>query len=224
VSDVRGEFDRQGFLVFEEVLSPAECDAALLAVGALDTTGPGSRRLLFDPTICSIATRLKQSSLLLDLLPKDPVCVQCTLFSKLAVSNWSVSPHQDLSISVRERVESKELASWRDKDGLLFTQPPTQVLEQMVAVRVQLDGDSERTGPLQVVPGSHRLGRLAASDAWSFAATRTLCTPPRGGAVVIRPLLIHSSGKSDSDLCRRVLHFLYGPAALPFGLNWADAI
>lgn len=224
VSDARSEFDHQGFLVVGDVLSSEECDAAVLAVEALDATRPGSRRLLKDAAVRSIATRLKQSSVLADLLPEDAVCVQCTLFSKNGASSWSVSPHQDLSIPVRERVESTVLASWREKDGLLFTQPPAHVLQQLVAIRIQLDSASEQTGPLEVVPGSHRLGKLPASDAASAGAKRTSCTPPRGGAVVMRPLVVHSSGKSDSTLSRRVLHFLYGPSTLPYGLSWADAV
>jgi hypothetical protein len=43
---------------------------------------------------------------------------------------------------------------------------------------------------------------------------------PKGGAMIMRPLLLHASSKSSVGLPRRVLHFVYGPAALPEGLCW----
>lgn len=44
------------------------------------------------------------------------------------------------------------------------------------------------------------------------AASRKLpCVVERGGVVVLRPLLIHSSAKGRTAGSRRVLHFLYGP-------------
>src|SRR5690606_31509228 len=46
--------------------------------------------------------------------------------------------------------------------GVLYVQPPVKILEQLVAVRLQLDPDAAAAGPLEVVPGSHRERRTAA--------------------------------------------------------------
>jgi hypothetical protein len=35
------------------------------------------------------------------------------------------------------------------------------------------------------------------------------CVVPAGGIVAMRPLLVHSSSKSETDLPRRVLHIEY---------------
>jgi hypothetical protein len=43
---------------------------------------------------------------------------------------------------------------------------------------------------------------------------------PRGGAMLMRPLLLHASSKAAADIPRRVLHFVFGPAQLPEGLRW----
>lgn len=96
-----------------------------------------------------------------------------------------------------------------------FFQPPVTVLEQMVAVRLQLDDNAADTGPLEVVPGSHVMGRLS-SEAIRAATVsgKVPCVVERGGVVVLRPLLIHSSAKGRSAGSRRVLHFLYGPPLL----------
>ena len=43
---------------------------------------------------------------------------------------------------------------------------------------------------------------------------------PRGGAMVMKPLLLHASSKASIDNRRRVLHFVFGPASLPGPLRW----
>jgi hypothetical protein len=43
---------------------------------------------------------------------------------------------------------------------------------------------------------------------------RVRCIVPKGGVLVMRPLLVHASGKATGAGHRRVLHFLYGPAVL----------
>jgi ectoine hydroxylase-related dioxygenase (phytanoyl-CoA dioxygenase family) len=94
---------------------------------------------------------------------KNAVAAQCTLFSKSIATNWLVPLHQDLSIPVAERVDSGRCSGWSEKEGELFVQPPVQVLEQVLALRLHLDDCDERNGALRVVPGSHLLGRLDAT-------------------------------------------------------------
>jgi hypothetical protein len=45
-----------------------------------------------------------------------------------------------------------------------------------------------------------------------------------GDALVLRPLLLHSSSKASGSGMRRVLHFLFGPPELPYGLRWQHAV
>jgi hypothetical protein len=40
----------------------------------------------------------------------------------------------------------------------------------------------------------------------------------------MKPLLLHASSKATVPNRRRVLHFLFGPKALPLGLSWAYAV
>jgi hypothetical protein len=42
----------------------------------------------------------------------------------------------------------------------------------------------------------------------------------RGDALLMRPLVLHASSKSSGSSLRRVLHFVFGPQALPYGLAW----
>jgi hypothetical protein len=43
-----------------------------------------------------------------------------------------------------------------------------------------------------------------------------------GGAVVMRPLLLHSSTTAATPRHRRVLHFEYAAVDLPRGLKWFE--
>jgi ectoine hydroxylase-related dioxygenase (phytanoyl-CoA dioxygenase family) len=91
-----------------------------------------------------------------------------------------------------------------------------------LAVRVHLDDCDDRNGALRVVPGSHQLGRLTSSDAVRERDARgEICVAvPKGGAMLMRPLLLHASSKASIDGTRRVLHFVFGPRKLPHGLRW----
>jgi hypothetical protein len=50
------------------------------------------------------------------------------------------------------------------KSGLAHVEPPFELLAGMVTVRVHLDAAPETNGPLLIAPGSHKRGRIRASD------------------------------------------------------------
>jgi ectoine hydroxylase-related dioxygenase (phytanoyl-CoA dioxygenase family) len=129
-----------------------------------------------------------------------------------------VALHQDLSIPVERRIESAECSGWSEKEGCLYVQPPAEVLEEMVAVRVHVDACPAESGALRVVPGSHMFGRLDSVAAKKLKEERgeVVVPVPRGGALVMKPLLLHASSKATGTMPRRVLHFVFGPPELPF--------
>lgn len=216
-------FDHQGFEIVEGVLGSADCDA-LASELPLSAADAGRRDLLQLAPFATPAQLLKQTTSLRHLLLDTQVAVQCSLFAKGNDRNWLVAPHQDLSVPLHERIESPRYVGWSLKQGVWFAQPPIAVLEQLVAVRIQLDHESERTGPLQVVPGSHRGGRLESRPGLRAGRAMQPCIVGRGGVVVLRPLLLHASCKAVSALPRRVLHFVFGPRDLPDGATWARTV
>jgi ectoine hydroxylase-related dioxygenase (phytanoyl-CoA dioxygenase family) len=159
-------------------------------------------------------------------LPADHVAVQCNYFEKSAERNWLVAIHQDLSIPVAARVAEPSLRGWSEKEGALFVQAPVALLEQLVALRLHLDDCTLDDGPLRVVPGSHLGGILAGSDASAAreADMEVQGTAQAGDVLALRPLLLHASSKGRGSGRRRVLHFVFGPHALPHGLAWAGAV
>ena len=218
------QFDAEGYFVERNVLSRRECDHLGQHLGNFARGVAGSRRFLEQPWCAKLATVLKCHEALSRVLPSGAVAVQCTLFAKAPGANWSVAPHQDLSIPVASRVDAPQCSGWAEKEGTLFVQPPAEVLASLVAVRVHIDASGPNSGPLRIAPGSHRFGRLPAGRvAQSFAASRS-CVAPRGAALAFRPLLVHASSKAVATVPRRVLHFLFGPPSLPLGLRWAHAV
>jgi Phytanoyl-CoA dioxygenase (PhyH) len=187
--------------------------------------GAGTRRLIGRPWCSRLAEQLTRDMRLSKALPTDARAVQCALFVKSIASNWLVSLHQDLSIPVAERVDNPDYHGWSEKEGELFVQPPVSILNDMVAVRLHLDDCDERNGALRVVPGSHRLGRLTTAKATGVRnAQGQVCVQvPRGGAMVMKPLLLHASSKAFHNR-RRVLHFVFGPGKLPGRLRWPNCV
>jgi ectoine hydroxylase-related dioxygenase (phytanoyl-CoA dioxygenase family) len=101
-------------------------------------------------------------------------------------------------------------------------QPPAEVLASILTVRLHLDDADEAGGALKVVPGSHRYGRLSPAEIQRLkgSAGVVTCAVKRGGALLMRPLLLHASSAAARPLHRRVLHLEYSAHKLPGGLEW----
>ena len=147
-------------------------------------------------------------------------------FDKTPDANWGVPWHQDLTIAVAERRDAPGFGPWTVKAGIPHVRPPVDVLRGMVTVRIHLDDCGATDGPLRVVPGSHADGRLdvEAARAWLGRGDAVDCLVDRGGAVLMRPLLLHSSSAATAPDRRRVVHLEYAAAPLPGGLAWFEAV
>ncbi|MBA2675704.1 phytanoyl-CoA dioxygenase family protein [Ramlibacter sp.] len=216
----------QGFACVAGVLLPEECKRLAAHLDTAASALAGTRQLLSHAWCRALAKRLRTHPQLTGTVPVDDVAVQCTYFSKSVNKNWLVPVHQDLSIPVAEKVEAPGFHAWSIKEGGVFVQPPTSLLERLVAVRVHLDPCAESDGPLQVVPGSHLQGALAPARAHAVRdqSGTVTCALGIGDALVMRPLLLHASSKAGGASARRVLHFLFAPRELPHGLRWPHAI
>ena len=219
---VTEQLQESGYVVIPDVVGIEEIREIARFVDDHVSAGAGTRRLIERRWCGDLADRLSRDTRLSEALPIDARPVQCTFFVKSKTNNWLVSLHQDLSIPVAERVDNPECCGWSEKEGELFVQAPVSILADVVAVRVHLDECDERNGALRVVPGSHRLGRLTAAGAKRVRDElgETSVIVPRGGVMVMKPLLLHASSKVSSNSMRRVLHFVFGPTRLPCGLHW----
>ena len=149
--------------------------------------------------------------------------VKLTIFDKTPKANWKVPMHQDLTITVRQRLEVPGFGPWSEKGGLPHVQPPANILESIIAIRLHLDETPASGGALRVIPSSHRLGRLSHRKIQSLQEnTETVvCPVAAGGAMVMSPLLVHASSPARAPDHRRVLHFEFTAIDLPGGLEWS---
>lgn len=217
------ELDQTGFSIAPSLLSAAECDAAIVHPGDMgETTGAGTRRLLSLPWCVALAHKIRYSAVLADIIPRHYFVVQCTYFEKSPTKNWLVAWHQDLSIPVAAYVPHPALSGWSEKEGQLTVQPPAEMMADILAIRVHLDECRVEDGALRVVPRSHTQGRLNADAIKKMRRQQgeTVCPVSRGGSLMFRPLLLHASSKSSAGKPRRVLHFLFAPSQIPYGLKW----
>ena len=223
--------ERDGF-----ALVPGAIDTATVSalVAALDDAAdaPSARhrdgvyaiRNLLEavPAVAALAASPALRALTVPILGPEPFAVRGILFDKTPGANWNVVWHQDLSIAVRERQDVPGFGPWSEKAGVTHVQPPPAVLERMLTVRLHLDECDETNGPLLVLPGSHQHGRLTAEQIqqWREQTPTVLCPVPSGGALLMRPLLLHASSASQTPRHRRVVHLEYAAEALPGGLQW----
>lgn len=112
---------------------------------------------------------------------------------------------------------------WALKASVWHVQPPIAVLESMVTIRIHLDSATTANGCLKVAPGSHRLGLIPSDKVIEQVGKHDVvyCETPAGGAVIMRPHIMHASENSVTPASRRVLHFEYSSFQLPDGIAWA---
>lgn len=226
---------RTGYAVAPNCLAPAEVAALEAAID--DAVARGDRadairdrgavyavRNVLDvvPATRSLPEHPGVRRLVEPILGPDAFCVRGTLFDKSAGANWGIFWHQDLSIAVRRREAVDGFGPWTRKAGVTCVQPPVLVLEGMLAVRIHLDDCGPGHGPLKVLPGSHRYARLSGAETaqWESRQTAAICSVPAGGAVIMRPLLLHSSSKMTAPGHRRVIHLEFASVELPSPLQW----
>ena len=216
------ELNAHGFAIVPQVLDQVACEALRDLLG--DAEGAGTRGILRMPEVMRLA-----QSLLADLvrphLPARPVPVRGIYFDKRPETNWLVAWHQDQTLALKERVEVPGWGPWSVKEGVPHVQPPVELLEQMLTVRLHLDDADSTNGALRVLPGTHRLGRLNAEAIQSCRETReeVSCETKTGDALLMRPLLLHASSRSTSERRRRVLHIEFAGFDLPAPLEWHEA-
>ena len=128
----------------------------------------------------------------------------------------------DLTITVKEKVENEDFTAWTRKAVIWHTQPPVSVLEKILTLRIHLDDTDETNGALKIIPKSHKNGRLGASEIGNLRQTNGIevCCVKKGGVLLMRPLLIHSSSQGTNPRRRRVIHLEFSAQNLPLGLQF----
>jgi ectoine hydroxylase-related dioxygenase (phytanoyl-CoA dioxygenase family) len=220
------EFERLGYAVTAPILTPTETTRLISLIEqntASDEKRGGIRDIMHRlPAFQQVAQHPAVCSIVDDVLSVDAFVVRTTFFDKTDAANWKVPWHQDVTIAVSERRELEGFGPWSSKEGVTHVQPPTEVLNRMVTVRIHLDPCPATNGALRVMPGTHKLGRINQNEAsqYVFDDQAVCCEAEAGAALVMRPLLLHASSPASKPAHRRVLHFDFATGDLPAGLQW----
>jgi len=202
-----------GYQTITRALDPAELPPVIAALEgcALRRSHAGARHLLGLPAVRALADDDRLVRIARSALGGSAIPFRATLGDKSMKTNWLVAWHQDTALPMRTRFQSRGWGPWTTKDGVLYAHAPAAVLERVVALRIHLDASTGTNGPLRVLPRTHTLGRLSATEISGIqrGVAAVDCLSPAGGIILMRPLLLHASSKSRDDRPRRVLHVEY---------------
>jgi hypothetical protein len=221
-------FEDDGFWTVANVVEPEQVvgiQAELETFRTDSKSYAGLRNLLSrSDLVRRLATGPELRSLVEPILGPAAFCTRALLFDKGPQANWWVGWHQDEFITIREKVEVPGFHGFWRKEGVLHVIPPHEVLAEMLTVRVHLDDSTAENGALQVVAGSHRWGKLESDELTQRCKSLEVitCEVPRGGVLLMRPLLLHASQKATQPARRRVIHLEYAAGDLPGGLEWNE--
>lgn len=224
------EVEKHGFATCEAVVSAAEVEELRAAINRLNEQAGVRKKLgVFavrnlleeSPEVRELACSPAIRRLIEPVLGAESYAVRGILFDKVQDANWKVPWHQDVTIAVQNRIETDGFGPWSMKADVLHVQPPAAVLEKMLSVRIHLDPCGEANGALRVIPGSHRLGRIAEEQIPSIRATTSehTCVMGIGDVLLMRPLLLHASSASRVPDHRRVVHLDFAAVPLPTGMG-----
>jgi ectoine hydroxylase-related dioxygenase (phytanoyl-CoA dioxygenase family) len=219
-----------GWAVTEPCVPQLVIDRLLAEIEPLEahSDSRGGVRNLFEaaPSVRTLAASAPVREVAEAVLGERCFAVRALLFDKTPTANWKVVWHQDLTIAVRARAVVRDFGPWSEKAGVPHVQPPVDLLERMLAVRVHLDDCGVDNGPLRVIPGSHLVGRLTGEgvDAYRIARAAVDCVAQRGAIVALRPLLLHASSAAARPSHRRVVHFEFAAERLPEPLEWHEEV
>lgn len=207
-----------------DILSPGLTDEELMALRhEFPPDSPNRRNLfLFSPLVENLVKKGSFSAAARQVLGPNAFAVRAIFFNKIEKANWHVPFHQDISVPIKARKDVTGFSAFSLKEGILHTNAPAEVLEQMIILRLHLDPATISNGAMQLIPGSHLHGRLSDPPQGHHHAVQpeTLA----GEILRLRPLLFHASSHSKSDTPRRVVHIEYAAHDLPGGLEWATRI
>ena len=221
-SELVEKLERQGAMSVRAVLDESKLEilwssirpeTAAGAVRGRSGDAYGARGLLTErPEIEAALAKMGIAALAARILGAAVFPIDATFFDKRADVNWAVPAHQDVVVPIPAGAPASAIRNARERHGIRYGEPADQVLKELVAVRVHFDDAGADNGGLAIVQGSHRGGRLTDAEVGAFPPEVFRPFDCRAGDVLLmKPLVVHRSGRSSLPARRRVLHVLYAP-------------
>jgi ectoine hydroxylase-related dioxygenase (phytanoyl-CoA dioxygenase family) len=221
-----------GFTVIEDIYTGAEVNAIINAIESADKTGPLFRQtddvfairqfLRSVPDVFPLLFNNKLNRVIANVFGDDYFVVKSIYFDKPGSSNWFVAWHQDLTISVDNKIDIAGYGPWTVKHNQFGVQPPINILQDNFTIRIHLDDTDEGNGALKVLPGSHLKEIYRPENIDWLQETEVSCNVQAGGVMIMRPLLMHASNRTTNNRKRRVVHIEFSRVELAEGIDWAE--
>jgi ectoine hydroxylase-related dioxygenase (phytanoyl-CoA dioxygenase family) len=230
----RKEIEQFGYTVIPDVYDDIEIDGLIQQIEGTKSDKSTFRRTedLFAirqflkevPAVIPIIFNEKLKAIIAEIFAATHFVVKSIYFDKPESSNWFVAYHQDLTISVKERHEVPGFGPWTVKQNQFAVQPPVELLQQNFTIRIHLNETDKSNGALRVIPGSHQKGIYRPENIDWSEELEQICDVPKGGIMIMRPLLLHSSSRSTGNRRRRVVHIEFAKSELPQPLEWSEQL
>lgn len=226
------ELEENGYSVLSDLYSDNEISQILACIENAEQAGNSFmktkdlfaiRQLLKNvPELSDLLFNEKFIKLLSDLSESKYFLTKAIYFDKPSLSNWFVAYHQDLSISVNEKVDLENYVNWTFKKGQYGVQPPIEILQDTITIRIHLDKTDKNNGALKVIPKSHLNGIVRTdSKDWNLE-NEFICEVEKGGAMLMKPLTLHASNRTTNGKKRRVIHLELNKHDLTEPLAWLE--
>jgi len=213
------DFEKNGRVWLRNAIS--DTDLQLFDAATMHQSKAGSR---IDPNYTLSTVLAKNGSLRKAVEKLDPKArpVRVVAFNKSQSTNWGVPWHQDRVISVADKHETDGFKHWTKKAGVWHCEPPQELLDRMLFVRVHLDATDRANGAMQISVGSHARGVIPAADADKTVDQYPIesCDASRGDVLIMRMLTLHCSKPSEIQSDRRVIRIDFASFDLPAPLAW----
>ncbi|ROI00477.1 phytanoyl-CoA dioxygenase family protein [Chryseobacterium daecheongense] len=223
-----------GFTVINNIFSDKELEKIDEVLKNIDASNENFRKSedLFAirqflkelPEIKDLILNANMNAIIHEIFGEKYMAVKSIYFDKPEKSNWYVAYHQDLTISVDKKIEIAGFGPWTTKKNQFAVQPPLPILENIYTIRIHLDDTDENNGALKVILKSHAkdIYRPETID-WNVE-TEEICKVERGGAMIMKPLILHGSNRTTNGKKRRVIHIEFSDMELPGELQWSERL
>lgn len=226
------QLKERGFSIIDGVYNSDEIKSIIKFIENLDSNNPIFRKSddLFAirqfikefPEIENTVFNENLKTIIKSTGGEDYFLVKSIYFDKPEKSNWFVSYHQDLTISVDKKQEVIGFSNWTNKHNQFAVQPTLNILENIFTIRIHLDDTSKENGALKVIEKSNLKGINRIENVDLRTEKEVFCEVKSGGIMLMKPLLFHASNKTTNNNKRRILHLEFSNVNLPSQLNWSE--
>ena len=216
--DQAAQFDRDGYVVIEDLIDAATLEAVMREIDGFEAkvetflkTQPDERMMIAEAGALTVTLHIaSRSQVLRDLVMSEPLTDLCADL---------IGPDVNLywDQAVYKKPEKPRRVPWHQDNGYTYTEP-----QQYLTVWLALTDATLDNGCPHVAPGLHRMGTLAHYYVEPLGFECFEDPPPpsgeatapvkAGGAVVFSSLMPHLTGPNLTDDVRKAYIVQYAPA------------